>query len=430
MANASALASRPLAAETAEDTGDTPASNQPSPRVIVCDGNEAAALGVALARPDVVAVYPITPQSSLVEYVCQFIADGTMDAELLNLEGEHSVLSALQGAALAGARTYTATSGPGLAFMFEPYVRTPGLRLPMVASLVTRDLLTPQCVWGGQQDAMTVRECGWIHMYCESVQEVIDTTIIAYRVAEHHDVMLPVNVNHDGNYLSYGVSRVEVPDQAAVDAFLGAKNVNWHAALDPQRPMAVDPLTGGAGGPGPKMFVRYRKSLCRGMQAALAVIEEAHADWARLVGRTHAPLIEEYRLEDADYALVTIGSMTGAAKDAVDAARSGGARVGLIKVKTFRPFPLAAMVRALAKVKAIGVVDRAVSYGWNCGPVYQEILGALCKGGRLIPALSCIGGLAGADITEGHFGRVIEATARALATGDVPDGPLWLNEND
>ncbi|WP_448190022.1 NADH-dependent phenylglyoxylate dehydrogenase subunit alpha [Azospirillum sp. sgz301742] len=400
------------------------------PRTIVCDGNEAAAWGVVLSRPDVVAVYPITPQSSLVEYVSQFIADGTLDAELLNLEGEHSVLSALQGAALAGARTYTATCGPGLAFMFEPYVRTPGLRLPMVASLVTRDMLTPQCVWGGQQDAMTVRDCGWIHMYCDSVQEVLDTTIMAYRIAEHRDVMLPVNVNHDGNYLSYGVARAEMPGQADVDGFLGVKDVNWHAALDPQRPMAIDPLTGGSGGPGPSMFVRYRKGLCNGMQNALRVIEDVHAEWGRLTGRYHAPLVEEYRLDDAEVALVTIGSMTGAAKDAVDALRTAGKRVGLIKVKTMRPFPVEALARALSKVRAIAVVDRAVSYGWNTGPLYQETLGALYRARHMIPAVSVIGGLAGADITDGHFARCIEMAFAAAATGQVPDGPVWLNEND
>jgi pyruvate ferredoxin oxidoreductase alpha subunit/phenylglyoxylate dehydrogenase alpha subunit len=398
-------------------------------RVIVCDGNEAAAWGVALARPDVVAVYPITPQSSLVEYVSQFIADGVMDAELMNVEGEHSVLSALHGAALAGARTYTATCGPGLAFMFEPYWRTPGMRLPIVASLVTRDGITPQCVWGGQQDAMTVKETGWIHIYCETVQEVLDTLVMAYRIAEHPDVMLPVNINHDGNYLSYGVTRVEVPAQAAVDEYLGEKSVNWHVALDPLRPMAVDPLTGGAGGPGPSMFVSYRKGLCQGMQNALSVIEQAHDEWGQRFGRHYAPLVEEYRLEDADYALVTIGSMSGAAKDAVDQAREQGERVGIIKIKTFRPFPVAAMTRALARVEAVGVVDRSVHYGWNCGPVYQEILSCLHRTGQAIACASFIGGLAGADLTHEHFHRVIRATA-SLEPGLEPDGPVWLNEND
>src|SRR5450759_1164146 len=174
---------------------------KPKSKLIVCDGNEAAAWAVSLANVDMVAVYPCTPQSSLVEYLAKFIADGRLGAELVDVEGEHSVLSVLQGACLAGARTYTASCGPGLAFMFEPYLRTPGLRLPLVMTIVTRDTLTPQSVWGGHQDAMSVREVGWIHMYCESVQEVLDTTIMAFKIAEHRDVMLPVNVNHDGNYL-------------------------------------------------------------------------------------------------------------------------------------------------------------------------------------------------------------------------------------
>lgn len=400
-----------------------------TPRFTVCEGNEAAAIAVGLARPDVVAVYPITPQSSLVEHLSQMIADGRLKANLMNVEGEHAVMCGLQGVALAGGRTFTATCGPGIAFMFEPYVRTPGLRLPMVASLVTRDLLSPQCVWGGQQDAMVVREAGWIQMYCETVQEILDTTVMAYKIAEHRDVMLPVNVCHDGNYLSFGVTRVEIPDQEEVDVFLGPPAINWHIALDPSRPMGVDPLTGGAGGIGPRSFVRYRKGQCRGMQNALRVIREAHSAWGEQFGRFHAPLIEEYRLDDAEFALVTIGSMTGAAKDAVDAARDKGEAVGLIKIKTFRPFPLEAMVAALAKVARVGVVDRAVGFGWNCGPVYQETLGALYHTGRSIPAVSFIGGLAGADITAEHFARAIAITREAAWTR-APREPIWLNEND
>ena len=398
------------------------------PRTLVCDGNEAAAWGVALARPDMVAVYPITPQSSLAEYISQFVADGIIKADLMDVEGEHSVLSVLQGACLAGARTFTASCGQGLAFMFEPYFRTPPLRLPIVMSIVTRDGITPQCVWGGQQDAMTVRETGWVHMYCENAQEVLDTVIMAYKIAEHREVMLPVNVNHDGNYLSYGVEKVELPDQEDVDAFLEKRPNNWHVALDPERPMGVDPLTGGAIGIGPSLFVRYRKGLCKGMQNALRIITEVHQDWGKRFGRHHAPLVEEYRLDDAEYAIVTIGSMTGAGKDAVDLAREQGEKVGLIKVKTFRPFPLQALRQAVSKVKALGVVDRSVSFGWNSGPVYQELLSVLYFLDRRIPSTSFIGGLAGADITIEHFGRVIETTARTLK-GEVPSEPIWLNEN-
>jgi pyruvate ferredoxin oxidoreductase alpha subunit/phenylglyoxylate dehydrogenase alpha subunit len=403
---------------------------KPRSRVVVCDANEAAAWGVALSRVDMVAVYPITPQSSLVECLAKFITDGTLSAELVDVEGEHSVMSVLQGAALAGARTYTATSGPGLAFMFEPYLRAPGLRLPLVMSIVTRDTLTPQCVWGGHQDAMSVREAGWIQIYCESAQEVLDTVVMAYRIAEHPEVMLPVNVCHDGNYLSFAVSRIELPDQEAVDAFLGDKDVNWHAALDPQRPMAVDPLTGGAGGPGPRTFTRYRQGHCNGMQRALGVIADVHEDWAKHVGRRFAPLVEAYRMDGAEYAIVTIGSMTGAAKDAVDEARARGEKAGLVKVKTLRPFPGTALIEALGGARAVGVVDRSVSFGWNCGPVYQDVMTALAFARKAVPTLSFIGGLAGADLTIEHFGRVIGET-QAVSRGTAgPGRTIWLNESD
>ena len=301
---------------------------KPKSKFIVCDGNEAAAWAVAAARVELVAVYPITPQSSLVEYLAKFVADGRLAADLIDAEGEHSVLSVLQGACLAGARTYTASCGPGLAFMFEPYVRTPGLRLPIVMGIVTRDLLTPQSVWGGHQDAMSVREAGWIQVYCESVQEVLDTTIMAYKIAEHREVMLPVNVCHDGNYLSFGAARAELPDQAEVDAFLGEKNVNWHAALDPQRPMAVDPLTGGAGGTGPSTFVRYRKGECSAMQNALSVITDVHEEWGRRFGRTHAPLVESYRMDGAEYAIITIGHFDHVIRRTAELAEGPGAAPG------------------------------------------------------------------------------------------------------
>ncbi len=394
---------------------------------IVCDGNEAAAWGVAKAKPDMVAVYPITPQSSLAEYIAQFVADGIIKADLMDVEGEHSVLSVLQGACLAGARTYTATCGQGLAFMFEPYFRTPPLRLPIVMSIVTRDGITPQCVWGGQQDAMTVREVGWIQMYCETNQEILDTMILSYRIAENREVMLPVNVCHDGNYQSYGVERVLMPDQDMVDGFLGEKNTNWHAALDPEKPMGIDPLTGGAGGVGPARFVRYRKGSCKGMQNALKVITDVHEEWGKLTGRHYSPLVEEYRLDDADYAIVTIGGMTGAGKDAVDEMRIKGEKVGLIKVKTFRPFPQEALLKAVSKVGAVGVVDRSVSFGWNSGPMFQELLGVLYQMDKRIPALSFIGGLAGADITINDFKDTIMTTKKAL-NGDLPKSTIWINE--
>jgi pyruvate ferredoxin oxidoreductase alpha subunit/phenylglyoxylate dehydrogenase alpha subunit len=193
--------------------------------------------------------------------------------------------------------------------------------------------------------------------------------------------------------------------------------------------MAIDPLTGGAGGPGPAMFVRYRKGQCSGMQNALATIEAAHEDWARIVGRRHAPLVESYRMDDAEIALVTLGSMTGAAKDAVDEARERGQRVGLVKVKTYRPFPVQAIARALNGLKAVGVVDRSVSFGWNSGPLFQDVIGALQFAAQRPAAMSFIGGLAGADITTDHFGSAIQRIQALARDGKVGE-TVWLNEKD
>ena len=261
--------------------------------------------------------------------------------------------------------------------MFEPYLRTPGLRLPLVMTIVTRDTLTPQSVWGGHQDAMSVREVGWVQMYCESVQEVLDTTIMAYKIAEHHDVMLPVNVCHDGNYLSFGAARCELPEQGEVNDFLGEKDVNWHVALDPQRPMAVDPLTGGAGGPGPSTFVRYRKGQCGGMQNSLRSSPRCTRNGAALrplpcaAGRVlpHG----RRRVRHRDHRQHDRRGQ-GRRRHAARARR----KVGLVKVKTYRPFPLEALVTALAEVKArrrgrpLGVLRLELR-----AAVYQDTMAAL-----------------------------------------------------
>lgn len=394
------------------------------PKKIVMDGNESAAWGALLAKVDMAAVYPITPQSGVAETVAQFIADGDLKADLMDVEGEHTVLSVLQGASLAGARTFTASCGQGLAFMFEPYFRSPNLRLPIVMCIVCRDGITPQCVWGGHQDAMTVKEAGWLHLHCENNQEITDTVVMAYKIAEHRDVMLPVSVCYDGNFLSYAAEPVDIVDQEVVDKFLGEKNVNWHVALDPERPMGVDPLTGltPAGG---QLFMRYRKGHCKGMQNALKVIVDVHEEWKKATGHDFAPLIEEYRLDDADYAIMTIGSMTGAGKDAVDIARDKGEKVGLIKVKTFRPFPLKALAKAISKVKAISVVDRSVNYGWNCGFLCQEVWATLPFVDKKVPVVSHIGGLAGTDLTIDHMAEAI-ANAGKAAKGTVFEETIWL----
>ncbi len=368
---------------------------------MVVDGNKAAALGAMLSRPMMVAAYPVTPQTPLVEYLSQFVGDGLLDADLVEVEGEHSALSVLHGASLAGGRVFTGTSGQGLAFMFEPYVRTAPLRLPIVMAIATRDGISPQCVWGGQQDAVTVRDCGWIQIFVENNQEILDSIIMAYRIGEDPEVLLPVNVCYDGFYLSHMSEAVIVPDQALVDQFLPAYHPT-HVKLDPEVPMAVDPLTPGL------LFTQYRQGHVEAQERAKTVIDRVDLEFQQTFGRSYGGLIESYRMEDADIALVAMGSPCGTAKVSVDRAREKGIRVGLVKIRSLRPFPVEKLSESLKEVKGIAVIDKSVCFGWGSGVLYMELCAALQ--GKDVPVLDFIGGLSGSDITFDHFELAIRRT--------------------
>jgi phenylglyoxylate dehydrogenase alpha subunit len=372
--------------------------------IMVVDGNKAAALGAMLSRPMIVAAYPITPQTPLVEYLSQFVADGLLDADLVEVESEHSALSVLHGASLAGGRVFTGTSGQGLAFMFEPYVRTAPLRLPIVMVIVTRDGISPQCVWGGQQDAITVRDGGWIQIYVENNQEILDSVIMAYRIGEDPEVLLPVNVCYDGFYLSHMSEPVTIPDQSLVDRFLPPYRPT-HVKLDPEIPMSVDPLTPGL------LFTQYRQGHIEAQEMAKAVIDRVDEEFGQVFGRSYGGLIENYRMEDAEIALVAMGSPCGTGKVSVDRAREKGIKVGLVKVRSLRPFPKERLLDSLRRVKAIGVIDKNVCFGWGTGVLYVE-LSATLKGFS-IPILDFIGGLGGSDITFDHFEWVIDKTVHS-----------------
>jgi len=372
--------------------------------IIVVDGNKAAALGALLSKPMMVAAYPITPQTPLVEYLSQFVADGLLDADLVEVEGEHSALSVLQGASLAGGRVFTGTSGQGLAFMYEPYIRTAPLRLPIVMVIATRDGISPQCVWGGQQDAITVRDGGWIQIFVENNQEILDTVIMAYRIGEDPEVLLPVNVCYDGFYLSHMSEAVKVPDQTLVDRFLPPYHPT-HVKLDPEIPMSVDPLTPGL------LFTQYRQGHLEGQERAKAVIERVDEEFGQIFGRSYGGLIENYRMEDAEIALVAMGSPCGTGKVSVDRARERGIKVGLVKVRSLRPFPKERLFSSLKRMNAIGVIDKNVCFGWGTGVLYVELSAALR--GLNIPILDFIGGLGGSDITFDHFEMAIDKTVEA-----------------
>lgn len=392
-------------------------------KAMAITGNISASLGCSLARPDLIAAYPITPQSSVVEHLAELIAEGKLDARIVHVESEHSAMSVLSGASLAGGRTFTATSSQGLALMYEPYFRVSTLRLPVIMPIACREMTSPSSIWCGQQDAMSVREAGWIQVYVENNQEILDMIIQGYKLAEDPHILLPMNICYDGFYLSHLVERVEVPEQSQVDAFLPPFK-QYDAKLDPEDPMAVDPLTEG------RFLMQYRMSHLTSMKLALTRAEEIDREYAEVFGRSYGGLVESYRMDDAEVALVTIGSMTGTAREAVDQARSNGVRAGLVKVRFMRPFPAEAIRNALTGVKAWAVVDRSVSFGWNSGPLFVETEAAIC-GSDIAGAssyFSAIGGLGGTDITLDLLQGVIKMlSGRKSHTGRMET--VWLDEN-
>lgn len=381
-------------------------------------GNKAAAIGAKLARPDVVAAYPITPQTPLVEHLSSFISEGELDAAYRASEGEHGVLSFLQGAALTGSRTFTGSSSHGLYWMFESYIRQAHFRLPMVMCIVGRES-GDVTVWSGFQDVFNIKEAGWIQIICEDNQEIVDSVIRGYKIGEHPDVMLPVNVCYDGFYLSHHSSGIEVPDQEYVDDFLPPFD-GADLKIDPEEPMSVSPLTPG------DLITKYRMEHTAAMETAKDVITQVDAEFEERFGRSYGGLIEPYRLDNADVAIVTYGSPTGTAREAVDQARADGQRVGLLKVRVTRPFPKEQIMNALSDVAAVGVVDKSVNFGHGSGQLYQDILTATAGADGLL-VKSYIGGLGGSDITVEKVRNVI--TDVESLDDAAPLRTAWLDES-
>jgi pyruvate/2-oxoacid:ferredoxin oxidoreductase alpha subunit len=376
--------------------------------VKVLKGNSAAARAVLLCKPDVVAAYPITPQSPVVEEMSKFVATGKLDAEFVEVEGEHSAMSVLIGASSTGGRVFSATSSNGLAFMMEAYFYAATLRLPIVMVNVCRELAAPNTVLCSQQDILTMRDAGWIQIHAESCQEILDTIIMAYKLAEDDDIQLPVNVCYDGHYLSHLSSRVEIPSQADVDAFLPARKLP-DCRLDPDKPMMQGVFLGG------KLFTEYRYKHCQAMSQAKQKIDTIDEEFYKAFGRNYGGLVEQYRTEDAEIVLLTMGSAASTAKVMIDTKRAKGVNVGLIRLRTFRPFPLERLAQAVRGKKAIGVIDRDVCYGWNAGIVYTEVRAALNAVGISMPVVNFIDGLSGADITLEHIEKAVDITCRAAA---------------
>jgi pyruvate/2-oxoacid:ferredoxin oxidoreductase alpha subunit len=377
--------------------------------VRVLDGNIAAAHGVLLCRPDVVACFPITPQSPLGEALSRFSAQGVLDAEIVEPEGENSALSTLIGASAGGGRTFTSTSSQGLSFMYDAYLFASGNRLPVVMAIAMREQVAPHGVVAGQQDAVLVKDAGWIQIYAESCQEILDSVVAAYRIAEDQDVLLPVNICYEGFYLSYQSQRVEIPAQEDVDRFLEPVSRTQRPRMCLEVPMTFSSYTF----PG-ELYTEYRYKHCAAFDRAGDLCDRVDEEFAEVFGYGYGGQVEEYRTEGAEVLIVTMGAATGTARGVVDRMREAGLRVGLVKIRMFRPFPAARLASVLRGRKAVGVIDRNVLYAAGCGHGYFEVKALLSDLGPDAPLLlNFVAGLGGSDITPEQIGRAIRDTYAA-----------------
>ncbi len=381
-------------------------------------GCEAVSTAVKLARVDVVSAYPITPQTSIVEGIAKSIADGELQAEMIHVEGEHSAMSACVGAACVGARTFTATSGQGLAYMQEPVFWTAGLRLPIVMAVTNRSLLGPNTIFCDHQDTMSQRDSGWLQLYVENCQETLDSILIAYQVAELKQVQLPIMVCLDGFFLSHLYEPVAIPNQEAVDVFL-PKQLAQNAMLNPKNPKLINVLAP------PEYYTEFEYDKNTSMIGAEDLLTTSFASFAESFGRDYSNLEANF-LEEAEIVLVCMGTMAGTARSVVKELRSQGIPVGLIKVKTFRPFPEKELTELLSGVKAVGVLDRSISFG-SSGALYQDVIRSIVKLNTRPHIVDFIVGLGGRDVSYFTIREAIQTLKLALKEGRVEKNLVWLD---
>ncbi|AEF96890.1 pyruvate synthase subunit PorA [Methanotorris igneus] len=366
-------------------------------KVKVITGTSAAAEAAKLADVDVIAAYPITPQTTCVEKLAEFVANGELDAEFIKVESEHSAMSACIGASATGARTFTATASQGLALMHEMLFIAAGMRLPIVMMNANRALSAPINIWNDQQDSISQRDTGWIQFYVEDNQETLDTILQAYRIGEHEDVLLPVMVNLDGFILTHTVEPVTIPSEENAKAFVGVYEPK-HAYLDPDRP-----ITQGCVGV-PECYMETRYAVEKAMENAKKVIKEIHDEFAEKFKRSYGNgLIEEYNMENADTVIVAMGSVCGTIKEVIDRLKEKGKEVGLLRVRCYRPFPAEDIAKALKDAENIAVLDKNISLGINKGALYLDLASTV----RDKKVVNYIVGLGGRDIRIEDIEKII-----------------------
>ncbi len=364
-----------------------------------------------LADVDVIAAYPITPQTHIVEHLATLVADGDLDAAYIPVESEHSAMSACLGSSAAGARTFTATAGQGLELMHEVLYVAASMQLPMVMTVANRALSAPLSVWSDHSDAMAVRDTGWIQIFTENGQEVLDNVLCAFRIGEDNGVLLPVMVHLDGFHLSHMIEPILIPEQAEVDKFLPA--FNYPLALDP-----VKPVTMGAFAP-PVLYTETRKAQEENLAASKEVMIKVWSEFISIFGRQYAP-VESYRTEGAKTLLMTMGSFSETAMVTIDKMRDEGQDVGLVRLRLWRPFPTRELRQAVKDAETLVVFDRALSSGGQAGPVCSEVRSTLYSQANKPKVTNIIGGLGGRDITVAGFEEIIN---RGLALAKNEGGP-------
>ncbi|GBE19044.1 pyruvate synthase subunit PorA [archaeon BMS3Abin16] len=371
----------------------------------IMHGSRAVAEAVRLADVDVIAAYPITPQTHIVEDTAKMVADGDIRAEYVKVESEHSAMSVVIAASGTGARTFTATASQGLALMWEMLFVASGMRLPVVMVNANRALSAPISIWNDQQDSIASRDVGWIQLYVETNQEALDTTLMAYRIAEDAGVQLPVMVCMDGFVLTHTVEPVEVPDEEQVSKFLPKFKPQQY--LDPKDPMALGPIAF------PNVYTELRAMQQQAMDGAMSVIEKVNDEFSAVFNRSYGNgLVEEFKTEDAEVIIVTLGSVAGTIKDVID--ERGDSKVGLLRIKSFRPLPEDEIRRALKGAKVVGVIEKDVSIGLGKGALASEVRDVMYGSGDS-KILSFIAGLGGRDITLDSVRGVIDTCEKALS---------------
>ena len=366
-------------------------------------GNGAVAEAMRQINPDVVAAYPITPQTEIVENFAQFVADGKVSTEFIRVESEHSALSAAVGASTAGARTMTATSSQGLALMHEILFAASGLRAPIIMPVVNRALSAPINIHCDHSDSMAERDSGWIQIYCEDAQEVYDNTLIALKLAEDKEILLPAMICQDGFIISHAVANVLTLKDQEVKKFIGEYKPDC-PLLDISNPITIGPLCL------TDSYFEVKYQQIEAMNRVFKTFQKVNNEFKKLTGRSYN-FFEEYKMNGAEKVIIVLGSTAGTTKVAVDELRKKGEKVGLIKLCLFRPFPEEEIIQALKNVQAIAVLDRAISFG-SYGPVFIEIRSALHKLEKKIEISNYIYGLGGRDITVDDIKKVFEDLER------------------